>query len=181
MVRIIISIILLLKLCNLSTENIDDYKFTVEGGGKFKETPNEKFLHTLKMRESSGVLDTVNSLGYFGLYQFGEVAMRDLGLNIDHRYFTANIGKYTEEVQDSICIEYCKLNKHYLRRYYCYLGSVINGIEVTESGMIASAHLVGNGGVKKWLRSNGKEVVTDSFGTSIEEYMSTFKNLKLKI
>ena len=32
----------------------------------------------------------------------------------------------------------------------------MNGIEITESGILAAAHLSGAGNVKKYLRSNGK-------------------------
>ena len=54
------------------------------------------------------------------------------------------------------------------------VGKRINGIRITESGILAAAHLAGAGNVKKFLRSNGDFKFSDAFGTSIEEYMSKF-------
>ena len=56
------------------------------------------------------------------------------------------------------------------------MGTVINGTEITESGILAAAHLSGPGNVKKYLRSDGKNNLKDAFGTSISKYMNTFKN-----
>jgi len=58
-----------------------------------------------------------------------------------------------------------------------YIG--INGVLVTESGILAAAHLAGPGAVKKFLRSNGKTAFADGYGTTIEEYMQKFKSFNV--
>ena len=53
-------------------------------------------------------------------------------------------------------------------------GKVINGVKITESGIIAAAHLAGPGSVKKYLRSWGATGFSDAFGTSIGHYFKKF-------
>ena len=57
----------------------------------------------------------------------------------------------------------------------------IKGIVVTESGILASAHLVGSGKVKRWLKTNGKKTKKDALGTSIESYMKKFGGYTLNL
>ena len=45
---------------------------------------------------------------------------------------------------------------------------------MTESGILAAAHLAGPGSVKKYLRSYGAIGFTDAYGTNIREYMKKF-------
>jgi hypothetical protein len=45
---------------------------------------------------------------------------------------------------------------------------------VTESGILAAAHLAGPGSVKKYLRSWGAQAFSDAFGTTIKTYMKRF-------
>ena len=60
---------------------------------------------------------------------------------------------------------------HYLNNN----GSTINGIDITPSGLLAGAHLVGNGGVGRYTSSNGRIIPTDRNGTSIEKYFNKFR------
>jgi hypothetical protein len=57
-----------------------------------------------------------------------------------------------------------------------YSGRIINGVEITESGLVAAAHLGGAGSVKKYLRSNGRNGFKDGFGTSLSSYIRKFSN-----
>jgi hypothetical protein len=52
-------------------------------------------------------------------------------------------------------------------------------VEVTESGILAAAHLAGAGNVKKYLRSYGENDVEDAYGTSISEYLEKFSGYDL--
>jgi hypothetical protein len=66
-------------------------------------------------------------------------------------------------------------NKWILRRdIKRFEGKRIKGVEVTESGMLAAAHLAGAGNVKKYLRSYGQYDMKDSYGTSIAKYIRKF-------
>jgi hypothetical protein len=67
------------------------------------------------------------------------------------------------------------LNKYELQKELKnYVGKTINGVEITESGLLAAAHLGGVGSVKKFLKSNGKRIKTDGYGTSIQNYINKF-------
>ena len=73
-----------------------------------------------------------------------------------------------------------KKNLHYLRNFIPkYNHKIIHGIEVTKSGMVGAAHLVGQGNVKKWLRSNGSIIPKDGNGVSVEDYMKTFSGYQI--
>jgi hypothetical protein len=51
---------------------------------------------------------------------------------------------------------------------------MFSGIRVTESGILAAAHLGGVGSVKKFFRNNGNRYYKDAYGTSIRSYMREF-------
>jgi len=53
-----------------------------------------------------------------------------------------------------------------------YEGQIIHGILVTESGLLAAAHLGGQGSVKKWFRTG--KVRRDGNGVGITQYMKKF-------
>ena len=55
-----------------------------------------------------------------------------------------------------------------------FLGKFINGYCITQSGLLAGAHLKGAGGVIEYLKSNGSKNPKDAFGTSVESYMKNF-------
>ena len=69
----------------------------------------------------------------------------------------------------------CKVNKWILRKdIERSVGKVISGITITESGILAAAHLSGAGNVKNFLRSNGEECFSDAYGTTIKSYLKKF-------
>ena len=51
---------------------------------------------------------------------------------------------------------------------------IINGCKITPSGLLAGAHLKGVGSVMDYLKSEGKNIGKDAFGTSIESYIKQF-------
>ena len=55
-----------------------------------------------------------------------------------------------------------------------YDGKQIAGVTITESGILAAAHLSGPGGVKKFLRTNGKGRSRDAYGSSVKGYLKRF-------
>ena len=81
------------------------------------------------------------------------------------------------ELQEKAFIAYCKVNKWILRKdIRRSVGKIINGVKITESGILAAAHLSGAGNVKKYLRSHGQHNLSDAYGSSIELYMKKFAN-----
>ena len=127
------------------------------------------FAQKMAYKESRGILHLVNPYGYMGKYQFGKSALRTVGI-YDYQEFLRNA-----EWQDKAFEALIARNKWELRKEIAkYSGKVINGIEITESGLVAAAHLGGAGSVKKYLRSNGKNGFKDGFGTSLSSYIRKF-------
>jgi len=142
---------------------------------------HKSFLNKLAFRESSNNWKSINRLGYIGKYQFGPIAFKDVGMKpIDTAKFHSNPNIFTECVQDSVVDILINHNKKYLRMYIpTYSDTTVHGINITESGLLGAAHLVGNGNVKKWLRSNGEEKIVDGNGVSTEEYLVLFARYKV--
>ena len=129
------------------------------------------FAQKMAYRESRGMLHLVNPFGYMGKYQFGRSTLRTVGI-YDFQEFLRNA-----EWQDEAFKALIARNKWELRKeIQKYSGRVINGVEITESGLIAAAHLGGAGSVKKYLRSNGRNGFKDGFGTSLSSYIRKFSN-----
>lgn len=154
----------------------------------------EEWLKALGQRESSGRYDIVNDYGYLGKYQMGSSALTDAGYyrpnpngveNDWQGQFTGKDNIYSKEdflanprVQDNAIKEYNRKQWGYLKSNGSSkaVGLKINGIDVTPSGLLAGAHLVGNGGVGQYVNSKGKSIPKDKNGTSVEEYIKKFGN-----
>ncbi|MEZ4808800.1 MAG: hypothetical protein R2819_00455 [Allomuricauda sp.] len=127
------------------------------------------FKEALAFKESQGRYDVVNSLGYLGKYQFGLSTLHLMGV------YSADDFLNDPVLQEKVFYTNLARNKWILRRdIKRFTGKRIGGIEVTESGILAAAHLAGAGNVKKYLRSYGKEDVADAFGSNISYYIKKF-------
>lgn len=128
------------------------------------------FREALAFKESRGDYFVTNTLGYLGKYQFGIGTLQLMGIYNATRFLQ------NPELQERVFESNLARNKWILRRDIPrFVGKRINGVEVTESGILAAAHLAGAGNVKKFLRSYGSEEVADAYGTTITEYMRKFK------
>ncbi len=172
----------------------------------------QDYFDTLGFRESSSIpgsaqnYETENSFGFIGKYQFGEAALFDLGYygldNSDSNLFQNNwagnwSGKYginskqdyfnNGSVQETIInswhdilwgrIKFLGLDK--------YEGQILNGHQITISGMLAASHLIGAGstssdvaGLKGYLLSGAVFSPADGNGTSANEYMTLFEGFQ---
>ncbi|RUA12333.1 MAG: peptidoglycan-binding protein LysM [Flavobacteriia bacterium] len=127
------------------------------------------FKEAVAFKESRGKYHVVNSLGYMGKYQFGRTTLKHFKI-YDTKDFLNN-----PELQEKVFRALCERNKWRLRNEIeKNVGKKINGIEITESGILAAAHLAGSGNVKRYLRSNGRLVFSDAFGSNIQYYMKKF-------
>lgn len=127
------------------------------------------FKEAVGFKESGGDYSSVNTYGYLGKYQFGKETLKMIGIyNSEH--FLNN-----PELQERAFIANAERNKWILRRdIKRFVGKKVNGILVTESGILAAAHLAGPGSVKNYLRSYGTEIFSDAYGTTVEYYMKRF-------
>ena len=135
----------------------------------------DTFLYDMAERESSNRYDVVNQYGYMGAYQFGSQTLKNLGYKVTRKEFLSN-----PILQEEAMLKLLKANKHTLRRQIKkYDGKLVNGVLVTESGLLAAAHLVGAGTVRKWIR-NGKKY-TDGNGVDLTSYLVKFNGYYLDI
>jgi len=128
----------------------------------------EKFLDAIGHRESTNRYDVVNPWGYMGRYQFGKSTLKGLGYDVSRKEFLSN-----PKLQEEAMMALLNHNKEKLQKYIdVFDGKTINGIYITESGILAAAHLGGQGSVKRYFK-NGK-VFRDGNGTKITSYMDKF-------
>lgn len=153
----------------------------------------DAFLKALFKREAGTKTRVINYAGYVGKYQFGESALIDLG------YYEADgsgkndwKGKWTGKngitsledfrnsvvAQDTAAEEWIALLCKRMKQFKLdkFIGSTIKGIKITESGIIAGAHLKGFGsakhpGVIQFLRSQGALDPQDGLKTSVSHYV----------
>ncbi len=135
------------------------------------------FKNFLGFFESGSDYDKINRFGYIGKYQFGKGTLKMYGVTNLMNY------KNNPELQEKIFLMNVMRNKWILRREISwYSNRYLGGVYVSESGIIAAAHLSGPGNVKKYLRSHCDANFNkkDANGTSISDYMRIFKDYDIK-
>ena len=69
--------------------------------------------------------------------------------------------------------------KNYKTYIDIFDGKTINGMYVSESGILAAAHLGGQGSVKRYFKKG--KVFSDGNGTKITSYMQQFSGYDIKL
>ncbi|TPG42291.1 peptidoglycan-binding protein LysM [Flavobacterium pectinovorum] len=127
------------------------------------------FKEAVAFKESQGKYRLVNSLGYMGKYQFGGQALRSIGVKNKKAFLK------DPALQEKAFIALLSKNKWILRNEIeRYEGKIINGIAITESGILAAAHLGGAGSVKNFFKNKGSRHFRDAYGTSLKSYLKAF-------
>ena len=127
------------------------------------------FKEALGFKESRGDYHITNNYGYMGKYQFSRATLNMMGLKNTDNFL------YDTRQQEAAFSAYTSFNKWVLRKdIKRYAGKTIGGVKVTESGILAAAHLAGPGNVKKFLRSSGENRFEDANGASIRYYLKKF-------
>ncbi|SHF45634.1 hypothetical protein SAMN05444483_101179 [Salegentibacter echinorum] len=170
-----------LEIEGYSTSNLDlNYTVVLEQNDLEKEVSFNRalpklgksydgFKEAVGFKESRGNYRTINEFGYMGKYQFGIGTLELLGIYNGAEFLNS------PQLQEAAFYTNTSRNKWILIRDIArFEGKIINGVEVTESGILAAAHLAGPGSVKKYLRSYGAQAFSDAFGTSIKNYMKRF-------
>ena len=127
------------------------------------------FKEAVAFKESQGKYKKINTLGYMGKYQFGLETLKTIGIfdslsflnspKMQEKAFVALLAKNKWELKDEIAV---------------YEGDIVGGVRVTESGILAAAHLGGVGSVKRFLKTNGARKCRDQNGASVKTYMREF-------
>lgn len=151
-----------------------------------------QFLQALASAESTNQPGTVNPFGYVGLFQMGELALQDAGyyqgdatrgVNDWTGGWTGRDGinsladfRASPQAQINAITRYDQVIENYIAANGLskYIGTTVNGVVLTESGMVAGAHLVGMGNLRTWLQSGGRIVPLDGNKVPITTYVSRF-------
>lgn len=148
-----------------SLNTIDYVSLKIPYTGKYFIGFKEAIAH----KESQGKYHKINTLGYLGKYQFGKETLKSIGIH-DSLGFMNN-----PKLQEKAFVALLSKNKYELKSYIRYFeGKVVDGVKITESGILAAAHLGGSGSVKRFLNSNGQKKCKDDYGTSVKSYMRDF-------
>ncbi len=153
-------------LYHFPSQNQSDYSsLNVPFTGKFFIGYKE----AIAFKESQCKYSKVNTFGCLGKYQFSAETLKSIGIT-NHSAFLRN-----PKLQEKAFVALLSKNKWELRdEIEKYCGTVVGGIHITESGILAAAHLAGVTSVKKFFRSNGERRFRDGYGTSLRSYMKKF-------
>jgi hypothetical protein len=152
---------------------------------KIKHVALKSYRWLLKKKESSFNYDTVNSIGAIGAYQFTESTLKWLGYKFTAKEFRANPGLFPKSEQEKCLTKFTAINRKILLSYIQkYVGMHINGVLITEAGILGSAHIGGAGSVQKLFKNVdensdyllGGRNAKDKNGTSALHYMAQFGN-----
>ena len=137
----------------------------------------QSYAQKIGEKESGGKYDAVNTLGYLGKYQFGALALQDMGLVKkgtslkgldDPANWNIEGGKKAflnnPQLQEDTMVKYTKQNFATLNRI-----GVINDKSSQQeiAGYLAASHLLGPGGAKQLAQG---KVGSDAHGTSSATY-----------
>lgn len=133
------------------------------------------FLNAIGNYESGNRYKITNRFGYMGKYQFGRSTLKGLGYKVTRKEFLNS-----PVLQEQAMLDLLSHNKKILQKYIDYWeGRKIYGKVITESGILAAAHLAGPGNVKRFLRKG--ENFKDGNGTKLTTYLTHFSGYKLNL
>ena len=135
------------------------------------------FKEFLGFFESGSDYNKINRFGYLGKYQFGKGTLKIYGVSDLNNFIKS------PELQERVFLMNVKRNKWILRREIKKYSNIFLGdLYISESGILAAAHLSGPGNVKKFLRNKASKDFNkkDANGTSISDYIRIFKNYDLE-
>lgn len=165
-----------LALLEANIDELDNNEIALEHYMPYLGKSFVAFKEAVGFKESRGNYFTVNDFGYLGKYQFGAETLELIGI------YNPDVFLYSPELQERAFVANAQRNKWILRKdIKKYDGKVINNIRITESGILAAAHLAGPGSVQKFLRSYGSDNVGDAFGSTVGYYMKRFSGYDTKM
>lgn len=136
---------------------------------------HDAFLQAIGHRESGNRYDIVNTYGYMGKYQFGKSTLKGLGFDITTDEFI-NSPYIQEKAMQKLLLHNQKKLRKFIEQYE---GQILHGVLITESGVLAAAHLAGAGNVRKFFK-RGYEF-KDGYGTKMTSYMRQFSGYNLNL
>lgn len=136
------------------------------------EEDKKNYLLKLAELESSFRPYIVNKYGYFGIYQFGNLALKDIETTKEELQNTT--------AQHYAALKLTDLNEKRLKSIINdYVGKTVNGILISKDSILAAAHLLGASTVKDFFNGTtntniAKNGFVDGNGTHITKYLKEF-------
>lgn len=134
-----------------------------------------KFLYDIGKKESNNNYLESDNPGYYGKYQFSKLAIEDVGITVSCDEFLNNPCLQEEAMIKRLSKSHDRL-RPLIKKYN---GTFIDGVMVTESGILAGSHIGGVYGVSKFLQSSYDPA--DRFGTRISDYVKKFSGYKINL
>lgn len=167
-------------------KQLRDQPIPKDSVGNLTKDQTQAYLAQIGMSESGGDYAAENSLGYVGKYQMGYQALIDGGYirsdvtsNAQLNNPSVWLGKdgitnkdawlNNSAVQEQAMTDYTNRNYNTMSR----IGAITADMPQEEvAGMMATAHLLGAGGAKKWRNGAGG---ADAYGTTGDQYFQKGK------
>jgi Ca2+-binding RTX toxin-like protein len=151
-------------------------------------------LRALGQNESGNNYSFVSSVGYLGRFQFSEEALQAIGFyNGDGTHALDFIGGWTEKAHSlgvwdkgsflaTPAAQDAAQDAWFQKVWQdatqlglpSYIGQWVGGVQVTASGILGGAHLVGVWNLKSWLETGGAVDTRDPYGTPVSQYVGKF-------
>jgi len=162
-------------ISTIETKPVELVKIKIEPITLSTPSQHDMFLDAIGHRESSNRYTITNRWGYMGKYQFHKRTLKSLGYDVSKKEFLNS-----PHLQEQAMLDLLNHNKKILQKYIDYWeGKTIKGKIITESGILAAAHLAGPGNVKRFLKE-GKEF-KDGNGTKLTSYLTQFSGYALNL
>ena len=168
---------------------------TAVTSGSGYASKDEDFNTALARQESGLIASKVNTFGYSGLYQYGTARLATLGVykpsageSLDGNAWTGTFnipgfsGVKTQadflgnaQAQNAVReIDTARLMPIIEKIMQDNPGMVIGGLGLNKEGLLAVAHLGGEGGMQKFATSGGTYNPRDANGTSLLDYFGAY-------
>lgn len=197
---ILITLFSTIVLAPTPSERVNEDKKLKERVLEIVEKQNKKkqfqsWGRDLGYKESRNKWWIVNRIGCFGEHQWKESTLHSIGyMNITLRDFKTNPEIFPRSVQYDALETLADSNWVDFQYFQCFVGTYIDGVYITKSGLLAAAHLGGVKSVIEFLWTSADYILVDSipielvfkeerkklnrkdlFGTSISDYLELFQ------
>jgi hypothetical protein len=146
---------------------------TAEGNNRiFESSEFAAWAAAIRQKESTDNYSSDQNNGeHLGAYQLSPAALQDAGFQDRNGNWTALAQSFgvnstsdflaSHNAQDLAFERFTAKNWQYLAQHRTYIGSTVDGIYITEPGLLAGAHLVGYRQVEEFLSTQGAVVPKD--------------------
>lgn len=131
------------------------------------------FMRLMSKIESNHNCKAVNPYGMMGCYQFSPKTVKAMGFHVTQEEFLND-----KNLQDRVMLKFMRDNRRSLKGVIeKFSGQVVNGVRVSEAGILGSSHLAGVGGVLSFFYPEKYSYRgVDANGATVAMYMEKFEH-----